>query len=75
MASCDVASSIRPRPSFLVAAGERFASQFSDWVKKHYTGKCNVEVVAAGEDADSADAFRAGRGLHPSSSQLNLSRF
>ena len=42
---------------FLVAAG-REAPAFSEWVKSSYTGKCSVEVVAAADDADSADALR-----------------
>ena len=47
------------RDVFLVAAGDHFAGLFDDWVKGSYAGKCNVTVVAAPDDADTADALRA----------------
>ena len=44
---------------FLVAAGEHSAARFEDFVREQYKGPCRVAVVAAAEDADSADALRA----------------
>ena len=44
---------------FLVAAGEHSAARFEDFVRERYKGPCRVAVVAAAEDADSADALRA----------------
>lgn len=47
------------RDVFLVAAGAEYARQLEDWVSESYAGKCQVRVVAAAEDADTADALRA----------------
>lgn len=44
---------------FLVAAGEHAAARFETFVREQYKGPCRVAVVAAAEDADSADALRA----------------
>lgn len=44
---------------FLVAAGEVNAGRFQTWVTESYKGACVIQVVAAPEDADSADALRA----------------
>lgn len=44
---------------FLVAAGEHAAARFETIVREQYKGPCRVAVVAAAEDADSADALRA----------------
>ena len=44
---------------FLVAAGEHAAARFETFVREQYNGPCRVAVVAAAEDADSADALRA----------------
>ena len=44
---------------FLVAAGAHNASRFEQWVVESYTGTCKITVVAAPDDADSADALRA----------------
>ena len=44
---------------FLVAAGEHAAARFETFAREQYKGPCRVAVVAAAEDADSADALRA----------------
>ena len=43
----------------LVARGDHAASRFEAWLREGYDGGCDVRVVAAAEDADTADALRA----------------
>ena len=43
----------------LVARGDHAASRFDAWLKEGYEGGCDVEVITAPEDADTADALRA----------------
>ena len=47
------------RDVFLVAAGEANAAVFREWLADSYRGACDVAVLAAPEDADTADAVRA----------------
>lgn len=47
------------RQVFLVAAGDASAATFSAWASESWKGKCEIVVVAAPEDADTADALRA----------------
>ena len=49
------------RDVFLVAAGEANAAVFREWLADSYRGACDVAVLAAPEDADTADAVRAAR--------------
>ena len=49
------------RDVFLVAAGEENAAVFREWLADSYRGACDVAVLAAPEDADTADAVRAAR--------------
>ena len=43
----------------LVARGDHAASRFEAWLREGYDGGCDVQVVAAADDADTADALRA----------------
>ena len=43
----------------LVARGDHAASRFEAWLREGYDGGCDVRVVTAAEDADTADALRA----------------
>ena len=43
----------------LVARGDHAASRFDAWLKEGYEGGCDVEVITAPDDADTADALRA----------------
>ena len=45
------------RQVFLVAAGDASAATFSAWASESWKGKCEIVVVAAPEDADTADAL------------------
>ena len=47
------------RQVFLVAAGDASAATFSAWASESWKGACEIVVVAAPEDADTADALRA----------------
>ena len=47
------------RQVFLVAAGDASAATFSAWASESWKGTCEIVVVAAPEDADTADALRA----------------
>ena len=47
------------RQVFLVAAGDASAATFLRWASESWKGACEIVVVAAPEDADTADALRA----------------